>query len=50
VGLEQLKFRTDIKNIAGATLSSEHVTQGVRWLVALWQTALRAPMRTSTPP
>jgi Na+-translocating ferredoxin:NAD+ oxidoreductase RnfG subunit len=40
-GLEQLKFRTDIKNIAGATLSSEHVTQGVRWLVALWQTALR---------
>lgn len=39
--LEQLRFRTDIKNIAGATLSSEHVTQGVRWLVALWQNALR---------
>lgn len=38
----QLRFRTDIKNIAGATLSSEHVTQGVRWLLALWQTALRA--------
>jgi hypothetical protein len=39
--LEQLRFRTDIKNISGATLSSEHVTQGVRWLVALWQAALR---------
>jgi hypothetical protein len=26
----QLQFRTDIKNISGATLSSEHVTQGVR--------------------
>jgi len=41
--LAQLQFRTDIKNISGATLSSEHVTQGVRWLYALWQTALRAP-------
>ncbi|MDP9082743.1 MAG: FMN-binding protein [Pseudomonadota bacterium] len=39
--LEQLRFRTDIKNISGATLSSEHVTQGVRWLFALWQSALR---------
>jgi hypothetical protein len=39
--LDQLRFRTDIKNISGATLSSEHVTQGVRWLLALWQTALR---------
>lgn len=39
--LEQLRFRTDIKNISGATLSSEHVTQGIRWLVALWQSALR---------
>jgi hypothetical protein len=39
-GLEQLRFGADIKNIAGATLSCEHVTQGVRWLVALWQTAL----------
>jgi len=39
--LGQLRFRTDIKNISGATLSSEHVTQGVRWLLALWQTALR---------
>jgi FMN-binding domain len=39
--LEQLRFRTDIKNISGATLSSEHVTQGVRWLLAMWQATLR---------
>jgi hypothetical protein len=39
--LEQLRFRIDIKNISGATLSSEHVTEGVRWLLALWQAALR---------
>lgn len=41
-GLEHLRFGTDIKNIAGATLSCEHVTQGVRWIAALWQIALRA--------
>jgi hypothetical protein len=41
-GLDQLHFRTDIKNISGATLSSEHVTQGVRWLVAMWQAALKS--------
>jgi hypothetical protein len=40
-GLEQVRFNVDIKNIAGATLSCEHVTQGVRWLTALWQVALR---------
>jgi FMN-binding domain len=39
--LDQLRFGTDIKNISGATLSSEHVTQGVRWVLALWQSALR---------
>jgi hypothetical protein len=39
--LDELRFRTDIKNISGATLSSEHVTQGVRWLLALWQAALK---------
>ena len=39
--LQQLRFRTDIKNISGSTLSSEHVTQGVRWLLALWQSTLR---------
>lgn len=41
--LAQLEFRTDIKNISGATMSSEHVTQGVRFLLALWQTALQPP-------
>ena len=41
-GLEHLRFGADIKNIAGATLSCEHVTQGVRWIAALWQIALRA--------
>jgi len=40
-GLDHLKFGTDIKNIAGATLSCEHVTQGVRWVTALWQVTLR---------
>jgi Na+-translocating ferredoxin:NAD+ oxidoreductase RnfG subunit len=36
---QQLRFGTDIKNIAGATLSSEHVTAGVRRILALWQAA-----------
>ena len=39
--LDQLRFARDIKNIAGATLSCEHVTQGVRWLLALWEVGLR---------
>jgi hypothetical protein len=42
-GLAQLHVGTDIKNIAGATLSCEHVTEGVRWLAALWQVALAPP-------
>ena len=41
--LDRVRFGIDIKNISGATLSSEHVTQGVRWLMALWQAALRSP-------
>jgi len=40
--LQELRFGTDIKNIAGATLSSEHVTAGVRRILALRQTALTA--------
>jgi len=40
-GLDQVRVQTDIKNIAGATLSCEHVTEGVRWVVALWQVALQ---------
>jgi hypothetical protein len=39
--LDQLHFRTDVKNISGATLSSEHLTEGVRWLMALWEATLR---------
>jgi hypothetical protein len=46
-GLEHLRFGTDIKNIAGATLSCEHVTEGVRWITALWQTTLRAAPATA---
>ena len=42
--LDALRFRTDIKNIAGATLSSEHVTQGARFALALWQTMLAQPV------
>jgi len=38
---QALRFRSDIKNIAGATLSSEHVTAGVRRILALWQQTLR---------
>ena len=40
--VQQLRFGTDIKNIAGATLSSEHVTAGVRRILAICQTALSA--------
>ena len=37
--VQALRFGTDIKNIAGATLSSEHVTAGVRRILAIWQSA-----------
>lgn len=40
-GLSQLQVQTDIKNIAGATLSCAHVTEGVRWIVGLWQVSLQ---------
>jgi hypothetical protein len=46
-GLEQLQVQTDIKNIAGATLSCGHVTEGVRWIVGLWQVALQPATATS---
>jgi len=36
-----LRFGSDIKNIAGATLSSEHVTAGVRRIFAIWQAAFK---------
>jgi Na+-translocating ferredoxin:NAD+ oxidoreductase RnfG subunit len=37
--VDALRFGRDIKNIAGATLSSEHVTGGVRRIFAIWQAA-----------
>jgi hypothetical protein len=40
-GEDQLHAGTGIKNIAGATLSCEHVTQGVRWLAGIWEVALK---------
>lgn len=37
----QLKLGGDIKNISGATLSSRHITDGVRRLLATWQYVLK---------
>jgi Na+-translocating ferredoxin:NAD+ oxidoreductase RnfG subunit len=39
--LDALRFRRDIKNIAGGTISAEHVTQGMRWLLAYYQLHLQ---------
>ena len=36
-----LELGKDIKNISGATLSSRHVTDGVRRLVATWEVVLK---------
>jgi hypothetical protein len=36
-----LKLDADIRNISGATLSSRHVTEGVRRLLATYEVALR---------
>jgi FMN-binding domain len=36
-----LRLDHDIRNISGATLSSRHVTEGVRRLLALYEIALR---------
>jgi hypothetical protein len=36
-----LRNAIDIRNIAGATLSCEHLTAGVRYLTLLWQVALQ---------
>ncbi len=36
-----LQLDKDIKNISGATLSSRHITEGVRRLLALYEIALR---------
>ena len=37
----QVSLGKDIKNISGATLSSRHVTDGVRRILATWQLLLR---------
>jgi hypothetical protein len=37
----RLRASVDIKNIAGATLSCEHLTAGIRYLAALWQLVLQ---------
>jgi hypothetical protein len=42
-----LRPAVDIRNIAGATLSCEHVTAGVRYLAALWQVALQPATASS---
>ena len=36
----RLRASIDIKNIAGATLSCEHLTGAIRYLRALWQISL----------
>ena len=36
-----LQLDKDIKNISGATLSSRHITEGVRRLLAFYEVALR---------
>ena len=38
--LAQLRFKVDIKNISGATLSSKHITDGVRRLLATYAIVL----------
>ena len=38
----RLKLDEDIKNISGATLSSKHVTDGVKRLLATYEIALKA--------
>ena len=37
----QLKLDDDIKNISGATLSSRHITDGVKRILAMYEIALR---------
>ena len=42
-----LRTSIDIKNIAGATLSCEHLTAGIRYLRALWQIVLNSAPRSA---
>jgi len=45
----RLRASVDIKNIAGATLSCEHLTAGVRYLAALWQVVLSPETGATSP-
>jgi len=38
---DRLAMDTDIRNISGATLSSQHVTEGVKRILAIYDTCLR---------
>lgn len=44
----KLQAGIDIKNIAGATLSCEHLTAGIRYLAALWQVALQPTVQAAS--
>lgn len=38
---QQLRLGAEVRNISGATLSSKHITDGVRRILATWTVALR---------
>jgi len=40
-GRDQITIDKDIRNISGATLSSQHVTEGVKRILAVYETCLR---------
>lgn len=40
-GRDQVTIDKDIRNISGATLSSQHVTEGVKRILAVYETCLR---------
>ena len=40
-GRDSLELDKDIRNISGATLSSQHVTEGVKRILAIYDTCLR---------
>lgn len=41
IGLDPLELDKDIRNISGATLSSRHVTEGVKRVLAIYEACLR---------
>ena len=40
---DPLQLNNDIVNISGATLSSRHVTEGIKRVLAIFETMLRNP-------